>query len=522
MAIMAAKPKSRTNAPSVMMIPEQQLQQPVTQPQQPQQQQPLRRRRQSLSAGIFWKLGVPLILLLSVFTILDRVGRVIEDMYSTTSTLSKTIALDVNDITDTITTTTTVNEDRISERRKNRDQRRDDLVNDKERKHQSSREWLGSSLGNLSTRIDLTPTPPKISSSSTPTPTPPKISSSSTPTDPALVYDDEVLLFDYNQPVIRTNTTLNEPTADYSHAKMIVFVMSARENFERRAMIRQTWGKGHAVYFVTGGQPSSELHRTESSAGEEQTDTSSWFYNNKKDDDSTSIQDRLVQEQAMHQDLIDSIHLESYRGLPHKLKFAYQWILQHCPDVQWLVKVDDDTVVRIDTLQAVVLDNLNHKQPIVAGRIMVDDPVHKTGKWAELLYTESETYPYWPQGSRGHAVSRPVAEYIAQKADAGELTLYQGEDTSLGIWLHEASAKKELHVTWFKSQYFTDNGDCHSRQWLIIGHQLSPAQMKACYDTADEWTEEYRNKVSKNLWHMHTQAQNDRSFKARRSTNWGN
>jgi hypothetical protein len=228
-----------------------------------------------------------------------------------------------------------------------------------------------------------------------------------------------------------------------------------------------------------------------------------------------SIQDRLVQEQATHQDLIDSIHPDSYRGLPHKLKFAYQWILKNWPTVQWLVKVDDDTVVRMETLQTVVLDTLNPAQPIVAGRIMVDAPVHTTGKWAELLYTESETYPYWPQGSCGHAVSRPVAEYVVQKAAAGELTLYQGEDTSLGIWLHEASVKKELQVTWFKSQYFTNNGYCHSRQWLIIGHRISPAQMKACYEKSDEWTEEYRLSVSKHLWHMNTEEQNEQAFLAR-------
>jgi hypothetical protein len=489
MAIMA---RSRTNAPASLV---QQQQQPVTQPQkQQQQQQPPRQRRHSLTAGVFWKLGVPLILLLSVFTILDQVGRDIEELYSTSSVSTSKQGdtdTDANAITsDSIkrrnknkkskrndnspqlafgTGSTATNEDRIAERRKKRDQKRSDLVHDKRRKRQSSSDWLRSDHSSLSgsgssaARRHTMTTPKKTS----------------------------VVLFDYNQPAVRSNatttTTLNEPTADYSTAKTIVFVMSARQHFERRAMIRQTWGKDHAVYFVTGGQPASEQHKA------------------------TNMQGRLLQEQATHQDLIDSIHPESYRGLPHKLKFAYQWILPRWPDVQWLVKVDDDTVVRIDTLQHVVLDTLNPAHPIVAGRIKVDAPVRKTGKWAELLYTESETYPYWPQGSCGHAVSRPVAEYVAQKATAGELTLYQGEDTSLGIWLHEASLKKELHVTWFKSQYFTNNGYCHSREWLIIGHRISPAQMKACYDKSDEWTEEYRLSAGKNLWQMNNEEQNERA-----------
>jgi hypothetical protein len=81
--------------------------------------------------------------------------------------------------------------------------------------------------------------------------------------------------------------------------------------------------------------------------------------------------------------LIDSIHPESYRSLPHKLKFAYQWILPRWPNVQWLVKVDDDTVVRISAgrrfgyVESCTADccGSHHR-----GRT-----VHRDGKWAELL-----------------------------------------------------------------------------------------------------------------------------------------
>jgi hypothetical protein len=78
---MAAKPKSRANAPASTIV------------QQPQQQQP-RRRHKSLSADLFWKLGAPIVLLLSVFTILNREGR---DIGGTTR-VSKTTE-DANDIT---------------------------------------------------------------------------------------------------------------------------------------------------------------------------------------------------------------------------------------------------------------------------------------------------------------------------------------------------------------------------------------------------------------------------------------
>jgi hypothetical protein len=73
---------------------------------------------------------------------------------------------------------------------------------------------------------------------------------------------------------------------------------------------------------------------------------------------------------------------------------------------------------------------------------MVDAPVHRDGKWAEL-YT-GETYPYWPQGSCSHAVSRPVAAYVAQKAAADALTLYQREKTSLGYLVTAQASSGEF------------------------------------------------------------------------------
>jgi hypothetical protein len=460
------------------------------------------RRRQSVSAAAFWKLGLPIVLLLSVFMFMDRAGREIQDMFnvqpvakSTSTSMNHHNSDDGSSSNDSHnrninnnnkipfgtnnggSSINSILDHRTAERRKKRDQRRHDLVGDK-RKQSRKRFGIGTLLGGSRRAIPF------------------KSSSSNTDTDTS-----SLVLFDYHQPTVRSNTTLQDPTADYSAHKTVVFCMSARENFERRAVIRQTWGAKHAVYFVIGGQPEEE-HK--------------------------SIHVKLEQEQVKHQDLLDSIHPESYRSLPHKLVFAYQYIYKRWLQVQWFVKVDDDTVVRIDTLQKVVLGPMNPEIPIVAGRIIVDAPVHKGGKWAEVNYPHS-TYPYWAQGSCGHAVSRPVVAYLVGKqaraaaidqkknnknknnnnnnSTRSTLYLYQGEDTSLGIWLHEASIAKELHVTWLNSKYFVNSGKCQEKQWLIIGHQITAAQMKACYKLADEWSDDYGADVSKNFWHMETEAQ---------------
>jgi hypothetical protein len=176
---------------------------------------------------------VPIALLLSVFTILTERGEILKTCALSALFQKKVIDITTTDVSSKSRTgnklirrlnrTIHVNEDRISERDEKRDQRRSDLVHDKQRKRKSIRDWWSSSLDSLSGYTTGT--------------------SSSSTSDPGI--DEEIVLFDYNQPAIRSNTsdstTLNEPTADYSNVKtMSLFV---GYGFERRTVIRQTWGK---------------------------------------------------------------------------------------------------------------------------------------------------------------------------------------------------------------------------------------------------------------------------------------
>lgn len=277
--------------------------------------------------------------------------------------------------------------------------------------------------------------------------------------------------FDYSQPAQRTATTLPNPKV-YHRENTVVIVLSARENIERRKTIRETWGKNHSVYFVIGGE---------------------------RENETKTIQQSLQTEFRTNQDLLDTIHPDGYRSLPYKLRFAYRWIIKHIPTCQWFIKVDDDTVVRVDSLQQALLRPLNPRTPLVLGRIVVDAPVHREGKWAELKYQPAK-YPYWPQGSCGHVVSRPVASYIARLPN---ITYYQGEDTSVGIWLDQS----DLHVTWLHSMYFVNDRNCMEQAWLIIGHQITPEEMVQCYRKADEWSPQDVTHRHKNLWFVETVSQ---------------
>jgi Galactosyltransferase len=303
--------------------------------------------------------------------------------------------------------------------------------------------------------------------------------------------------FNYSQPALRNPYTLTDPHL-YKNDTVIVLVLSARDNFDRRRAIRETWGKDHPVYFVVGGpflheSDGSRIQSTAADASQQQRDLANGTSVNSDpfaESNATNhppplagraldVQNRLVEEQERFHDLLDSRHPDSYRSLTHKLRFGYTWVLHHHPHVEWLVKVDDDTVVRVDTLATAFLKNFNPNVPMVIGRIIEDSPVHRTGKWAELVYPKPH-YPFWPQGSCGHVVSRAVAEFVAAAPD---LTYYQGEDVSLGIWLDES----DLATTWVHSEYFSNDRKCLLHAWLIMGHEVTEHEMRECYRHADEW-----------------------------------
>ena len=113
---------------------------------------------------------------------------------------------------------------------------------------------------------------------------------------------------------------------------------------------------------------------------------------------------------------------ESYRGLPHKLKEGYDSVVRNLPQTKWIVKADDDTAVRVASLSTYLesSDMLTYAKPTIVGKIQYDGEVWQGGKWNEETYPGHDRYPPFPLGSCGHVVSRPVAEYIANRKAKSE------------------------------------------------------------------------------------------------------
>ena len=234
----------------------------------------------------------------------------------------------------------------------------------------------------------------------------------------------------------------------------------------------------------------------------------------------------MRQEQIEYGDLLDTVHPDSYRGLPFKLHYAIRWIVQQYygtttttttkgshqkdirhlkPRLDWIVKVDDDVVVQLDNFQTQYLQYLNANRPIVVGKVTTDTPAHKTGKWAEdpqfypQYYSSSgsttdsdtkdttttiATYPPFAFGSSGYAMSRVIAQYLASQ---DQLYYWQGEDAGLGIWLAESA----MPVKWFDIPEVSKTRECLPSNY-IIGHNFTAQGIRDCYQFLQDEAQEAR------------------------------
>lgn len=177
----------------------------------------------------------------------------------------------------------------------------------------------------------------------------------------------------YGFPIEATSYTL--PSPKRTNQTTVVLVLSARDHFERRAVIRETWARdSDNIYFIVGGPDPADMV-------------------DKNLSNPLSVSSLLSREQDIYGDMIDVVHPDSYKSLPYKLHFGMRWVVQNIKHVNWIAKADDDHIVRVKLLQNFVLRKFNPNHTSVIGKIVLDAPPHKSGKWAEDPKFTAPVYP---------------------------------------------------------------------------------------------------------------------------------
>ena len=94
------------------------------------------------------------------------------------------------------------------------------------------------------------------------------------------------------------------------------------------------------------------------------------------------MQEAIDKESEDHEDILQGMFEESYYNLALKSMSAFKWTQEKCQDVNWLVKVDDDTVNNMGTLRHVVNKLEEEKMENVLACSSKKDPPMRRGKYA--------------------------------------------------------------------------------------------------------------------------------------------
>ncbi|XP_046556658.1 LOW QUALITY PROTEIN: beta-1,3-galactosyltransferase 6-like [Haliotis rubra] len=188
---------------------------------------------------------------------------------------------------------------------------------------------------------------------------------------------------------------------------------------------------------------------------------------------SKDVEDRLMRENMLRKDLLLlKYHEESYLALSKKLLTSLEWIHEHV-DFKFLLKVDDDSFVRLDAL----LKELKFKDEEKLYWGFFDGRAHvkQRGKWKEQEWVLCDRYLPYALGG-GYVVSSDLVHFVA--SNANYLKTFISEDVSLGVWLAPVNVNR-LHDPRFDTEYRSRG----CRNLYLVTHKKSILQMRDLHQT---------------------------------------
>lgn len=277
-----------------------------------------------------------------------------------------------------------------------------------------------------------------------------------------------------------------EEIIDDHNYLLVVLIVSAPQNVERRGVIRDTWlnlrpkqvnssfYQNEIIYIPKLKSDgfieleSIELQRQQLKSYQEwlQVKVANIKVSNFKlkhffaigTEGLNANQQKLVQdEQAVYSDLLLLPDLQdSYRNLSTKVIKSFQKIAKNTINFKYLLKCDDDTYTKLDL---VALDLLKYeekktaessKQELYWGYFHGRARIKSTGHWQEVNYHLCERYLPYALGG-GYVLSKKLVQYVTDNGDV--LSKYISEDVSMGTWLAPLGNVHRRHDVRFDTAY---------------------------------------------------------------------
>ncbi|XP_053205182.1 beta-1,3-galactosyltransferase 6-like [Panonychus citri] len=240
-------------------------------------------------------------------------------------------------------------------------------------------------------------------------------------------------------------------TSQKQEIDLVILIMSAPGYKDRRDAIRESWinliGSNRSIkyYFVMGTQSGGNL-----------------------------VLEHLKKEQEKFNDIIIFPHiLDSYSTLSLKLLESLRWTYSRF-NYKFILKVDDDSFVRIDKLYDELKSKKADSRTLYWGYFNGDANIKRQGKWTEDNWFLCDKYLPYALGG-GYVISHSLVKYIVTNSHL--LSLYHNEDVTLGVWLAPLNITRQ-HDPRFDTEY--KSRGCSNN--FLITHKQDTKEMRQKYD----------------------------------------
>ena len=217
---------------------------------------------------------------------------------------------------------------------------------------------------------------------------------------------------------LQHKTTLITKTVCTRHYPLLILVSSAPANFERRYLIRQTWGADNnsvpqwKTYFLLG-QTRDQTHS-----------------------------DLLKKEDSVYGDMIRADYYEHYWNQSLKIQMAFEWAARYC-NFSYLLKADDDIFVNSKRLLDVLQLKSTPKKSLYMGKLHHNPFVQRDGKW-RVSYEEyrGTHYPDFCSEA-GFVMSYDVVQSVVPLFDV--IKPYRLDDVYVGMLAEKLGVRAVNH-----------------------------------------------------------------------------
>lgn len=197
---------------------------------------------------------------------------------------------------------------------------------------------------------------------------------------------------------------------------LLIVVITAPANFERREIIRKTWARDVSM---------KKRWKTMFLVGQVTGDS--------------TLEEHLKAESLMYNDFVRGAQKENYRNLTLKTEMGLEWAAKYC-DFQFLLKVDDDVFVNPYRLMEILSKPDTPKTQLYLGRVAARRVVHRDkGKYGVSMEEYNQTrYPEFCNGP-AYVLSSDLVHKLVELFDVkNPLKL---EDVYIGMLMQTLDVK---------------------------------------------------------------------------------